>query len=245
MRRRVWDMLGNGWDKVRDFWPALLSIIIVIAIVWLVPGGGCQESPLLVSPLEIGGDWHNVYVPLVSRPATVVNPGFELGYGGDCEWYEMCAIPVTGCYREQRIPAGWTGGWRHKCPCESGVTGLPEMKLAERRVDPRRVHSGAHSAQGFTFWRCGNWWWEQTFNLAPGHYQAGAWVQTWNNGIWARVCLSDVCSPWFTSPDEWIRIVTPAAQHGGPVKLRVEFMAHRPYKNTDGYVDDVAVWRID
>lgn len=229
---------------------ALILALAGIALAALLsadphlPVSPLPPSPL--SPLPVHGATvarvvePRAWLPLVMAPAPnlLVNPGFEAGYGGVCEWLENCTTTVAGCYDEQDIPAGWTGGWAHRCACNDGRTGLPEMRLAERWIDPQRIHSGDHAAQGFTFFRCGHWWWQQTFDLGAGKYQAGARIQTWHDRVWMRVCLDDVCSPWYSSPDEWREIVTPQASFDGQMVYRVECQVDWSTRNNDCYVDD-------
>lgn len=228
----------------------LLILTITLAAILYQPGPRPPVSPLALSPLDgppldPEPATHFVYLPFVARNwdgNLLRNAGFEAGiYGGQCRWLNYPdGVWSSTCFDEQDVPLYWTGGWIHEEPCYNDyVTGLPEMRLAERWADSRRVHSGDYAAQAFTFYRCGFWWWQQEVVLPPGEYQGSAYIQTWDDGTWAHICLADYCGPWFTSPDEYLKITTPVMELSGAVVFRVEYKVGVPIKNSDGYLDSV------
>lgn len=215
---------------------ALVLVVAIVALALLRDDQPAMEQ--------------RVYLPFVARShaqsVQLVNPGFEGGYGGKCEFYNAKTGFHSFCYDEQDVPLGWTFGWYEGFGanlCYNGKTGRPEAALSDRR-HPGDVYAGDYSAHAFTFWRCGRFWWEQSVLVEPGSfYTFIAWVRTWpgNSNIQARVCNGANCTDWTTTNGAWMRLEKTAMAESETLRVRAECRAVWPDGvNNDCWVD--AAW---
>lgn len=207
-----------------------------------------------------------VYLPIIRNPPPpLVNPSFELGDGGNCEWVDKSGGVHLYCPDEVHPPVGWTASWYNEADgvCDT-PTGQPEMLTFD--LDPFRIRDGAYSLKYFTFWRC-QWvstW--QDASLAPGAYRVSAWVQAWFSGCssqpyhigeplddqcnpapWAhlriRIGVDDVWGEWVEAYNEWAQIEI-ETEISGTARVTVESKSDAPLKHQDVYIDAVRVERV-
>ena len=234
---------------------AAISVLIAHALK------SSPNSPLPPSPISVSRAIdldESVYLPVTIRqaPAVVVNAGFENGYGGNCVIW-TCTDPTNCdeehsdlqlyCNDEQDVPAGWTlETWdRYPCDCAPACTTeyikrLPEIRLTNRWQYPERVHSGNYAVQGFSMFACVHYTLWQDIAILPGmSLQAGAFGQTWNEHIYTRICLDDVCSVWRSGPS-YVEIITPETVYDTQkLRLTLEAWTLWPWENSDAWFDDV------